>query len=130
MRYDLGRSDRVSGSCLPSGLRTMATAAQIEANRVVLGDMLERQAIWTLTDLYRSIRLQGKHPVDAINDPGLNLQIQAWEMVSPGAAVDFWERCYHQTPKVDPGFRGFMEWREIADRPADEDEALLYIKGV
>ena len=90
----------------------------------VLGDMLERGAIWTLTDLYRSIRLQGKHPVDAINDPDLNLQIQAWEMVSPGAAVDFWERCYHQTPRVDPGFQGFMEWREIADKPADEDAAM------
>ena len=94
----------------------------------VLGDMLEREAIWTLTDLYRSIRLQGKHPVDAINDPDLNLQIQAWEMMSPGAAIDFWERCYHQTPKVDPGFQGFMEWREIADKPADEDEAMGLIK--
>ena len=96
----------------------------------VLGDMLERGAIWTLTDLYRSIRLQGKHPVDAVNDPELNLQIQAWEMMSPGAAVDFWERCYHQTPKVDPGFQGFMEWREIADKPADEDAAMGQIKGV
>ena len=96
----------------------------------VLGDMLEREAIWTLTDLYRSIRLQGKHPVDAVNDPDLNLQIQAWEMISPGAAIDFWERCYHQTPKVDPGFRGFMEWREIADKPADEDEAMGLIKGM
>ena len=94
----------------------------------VLGDMLERGAIWTLTDLYRSIRLQGKHPVDAINDPDLNLQIQAWEMMSPGAAVDFWERCYHQTPRVDPGFQGFMEWREIADKPADEAEAMGLIK--
>ena len=94
----------------------------------VLGDMLEREAIWTLTDLYRSIRLQGKHPVDAVNDPDLNLQIQAWEMMSPGAAVDFWERCYHQTPKVDPGFQGFMEWREIADKPADEAEAMGLIK--
>ena len=96
----------------------------------VLGDMLERGAIWTLTDLYRSIRLQGKHPVDAVNDPDLNLQIQAWEMMSPGAAVDFWERCYHQTPRVDPGFRGFMEWREIADKPADEDAAMGLIKGM
>ena len=72
----------------------------------VLGDMLERGAIWTLTDLYRSIRLQGKHPVDAVNDPDLNLQIQAWEMMSPGAAVDFWERCYHQTPTRRPGVPG------------------------
>src|SRR4051812_35874441 len=97
---------------------------------VVLGDMLERGAIWTLTDLWRSIRLQGKHPVDAVNDPELNVQIQAWEMMSPGAAVDFWERCYHQTPKVDPGFQGFMEWREIADGPADQEAAMGHIKGV
>src|SRR3954453_11615120 len=33
MRYTLGRRVRISGSCLPSGVRTMATAAQIEANR-------------------------------------------------------------------------------------------------
>src|SRR4051812_37843749 len=33
MRYTLGRSVRISGSCLPSGVRSMATAAQIEANR-------------------------------------------------------------------------------------------------
>src|SRR3954468_6253699 len=33
MGYNLGRRVRISGSCLPSGVRTMATAAQIEANR-------------------------------------------------------------------------------------------------
>src|SRR4029079_9123799 len=33
MGYYLGRRVRISGSCLPSGARTMATAAQIEANR-------------------------------------------------------------------------------------------------
>src|SRR3954469_11405684 len=47
-----------------------------------LGNLLKREVIWTLTDLYKSIRLQGKHPVDAVNDPGLNLQIQAWELMS------------------------------------------------
>src|SRR3954451_2155629 len=111
------------------GLESTAAGCRWLLERwVVLGDMLDRGAIWTLTDLYRSIRLQGKHPVDAVNDPELNLQIQAWEMMSPGAAVDFWERCYHQTPKVDPGFQGFMEWREIADKPADGDEAMGLIR--
>src|SRR3954464_637234 len=33
MGYHLGRRVRISGSYLPSGVRTMATAAQIEANR-------------------------------------------------------------------------------------------------
>ena len=95
-----------------------------------LDNLLRREAIWTLADLYRSIRLQGKHPVDAVNDPGLNLQIQAWEILSPGAAVDFWVRCYNMTPREDPGFQGFMEWREIADKPADWDAVLGVIKDV
>src|SRR4051794_2318327 len=34
-----------------------------------LQNLLQRRATWTLADLYRSIRLQGKHPVDAVNDP-------------------------------------------------------------
>ena len=34
--------------------------------------MLGRGVLWTLADIYRSIRLQGKHPVDAINDLDLN----------------------------------------------------------
>lgn len=92
--------------------------------------MLERGAIWTLTDLFRSIRLQGKHPVDAINDPGLNLQFLAWEVMAPEAAVDFWQRCLKLTPRCDPGFSGFMEWREIADRPGDEEEAMETIKAM
>src|SRR4051794_34112991 len=33
MRYYLCRRFRISGSCLPSGVRNMATAAHIEANK-------------------------------------------------------------------------------------------------
>lgn len=95
-----------------------------------LGNLLKREVIWTLTDLYKSIRLQGKHPVEAVNDPGLNLQILAWEVLGPGAAVDFWVRCYNMTPREDPGFQGFMEWREIVDKPGSWDEAVATVAAV
>ncbi len=95
-----------------------------------LRDILDRGVPWTFTDLFKSIRLQGKHPVDASNDPSLNLQMQAWEMLAPGVAVDFWERCYNMTPREDPGFQGFMEWREIVDKPADEDACYAAIENV
>jgi hypothetical protein len=92
--------------------------------------MFDRGDMWTLTDLYRSIRLQGKHPVDAVNDPDLNLQFLAWEFLAPTGATDFWARCYEMTPRYDPGFSGFMEWREIVERPASEEEAMAVLEGV
>jgi hypothetical protein len=95
-----------------------------------LGRMLRRGDMWTFTDLYRSIRLQGKHPVHAINDPGLNAQFLAWEVLEPTGGTDFWARCYQLTPRYDPGFSGFMEWREIVDRPGSEEEALDLLAGV
>jgi hypothetical protein len=95
-----------------------------------LGRMLRRGDMWTFTDLYRSIRLQGKHPVHAINDPDLNAQFLAWEVLEPTGGTDFWARCYQLTPRYDPGFSGFMEWREIVDRPGSEDEALELLAGV
>jgi hypothetical protein len=95
-----------------------------------LRDMFHRGDPWTLTDLYRSFRLQGKHPVDAVTDPELNRQFLAWEVLEPEGAVDFWKRCYEMTPRVDPGFQGFMEWRELAERPADEDEARDSLKAM
>jgi hypothetical protein len=96
----------------------------------LLGDMLDCGVPWTLADLYRSVRLQGKHPVDAINDEDLNAQFLAWEVLEPEGAVDFWKRCYEMTPRVDPGFQGFMEWREFDDRPAGAGEAKAYLRSM
>lgn len=130
----------LKGSCPPwddnpsaflKGLEATAEGCRWLLDRwTELGDILRRRVPWTLTDLFKSIRLQGKHPIEAINDPSLNLQIQAWELLSPGAAVDFWGRCYNMTPREDPGFQGFMEWREIVDKPEDEDACYAAIEGV
>ena len=34
------------------------------------------------------------------------------------------------TPRVDPGFQGFMEWRELDDKPADEVAAKDFLKAM
>jgi hypothetical protein len=68
--------------------------------------------------------------VNAINDPDLNLQFLACEVLWPDFATTFWKECYEMTPPYDPGFSAFMEWREIVDRPAGEEEALAVVNGV
>ena len=36
---------------------------------------------------------QGKHPINAINDPDLNLQFLACEVLWPNFATTFWKEC-------------------------------------
>jgi hypothetical protein len=95
-----------------------------------LGRLLRREGRWTLVDLYRSIRLQGKHPVHAIDNPDLNLQFLAWEVLEPTGATDSWKRCREMAPQHGNGLDGCREWREIADRPASREEALAVLNGV
>jgi hypothetical protein len=112
------------------GLESSAEGCRwLRDRRAELKHLFDREDMWTLTDLYRSVRLQGKHPVHAINDPDLNIQFLAWEVLAPTGATDFWRRCYEMTPRYDPGFSGFMEWREIVERPASEAEALAVLRG-
>jgi hypothetical protein len=95
-----------------------------------LRHLFDRDVTLTSTDLYRLVRLQGKHHINAINDPDLNLQFLACEVLWPNFATTFWKECYELTPPDDPGFGAFMEWREIVDRPASEEEALAVVNGV
>ena len=95
-----------------------------------LGRLLRREGRWTLVDLYRSIRLQGQHPVGALDDPDLNLQFLAWGVLEPTGATDAWKRCREMAPQHGNGLDGCREWREIADRPASREEALAVINGV
>jgi hypothetical protein len=83
----------------------------------------------THADLYRLVRLQGKHPISAIYDPELNRQFLALEVLVPGFAAGFWKRCHEMTPPCDPGFSGSMRWREIVAKPASTDEVIAVIGG-
>jgi hypothetical protein len=93
-----------------------------------INSMLTRPSAWTYGDLFRLIRLQGKYPVEAIYDQQLNTLFLALDVITPGAAELFWNECKRCKPRHDPGFSDFWRWREIADRPADPKQALLFIQ--
>ena len=81
--------------------------------------LLDRDSEWTYGDMFRLVRLLGKYPVEAVNDPALNAIFLAWDTVVPGWGERFWKECKRCKPLHDPGFSDFGKWREIVDRPAD-----------
>ena len=78
--------------------------------------------------MFRLIRLLGKYPVEAINDPKLNAIFLAWDALVPGWAERFWKECKKCKPVHDPGFSDFGRWREIAERPADAAAAITFFE--
>ena len=90
--------------------------------------LLDRNSAWTYGDMFRLIRLLGKYPVEAINDPKLNAIFLAWDAVVPGWAERFWKECKKCKPVHDPGFSDFGRWREIAERPADAAAATTFFE--
>jgi hypothetical protein len=80
-------------------------------------------ADWTLADQHRFIRLQGKEGAEAINDPELNRIFLAWEVLAEGTGKEYWKARHDSISLKDPGLGYHQVWREIAPRPADQDEA-------
>jgi hypothetical protein len=91
-----------------------------------LRTLLDRDSGWTYGDMFRLVRLLGKHPVEAINDPALNKVFLAFDAMVPGWAARFWKQCKRCKPYHDPGSSDFGQWREIADRFANEAEAVSF----
>ena len=89
--------------------------------------LVERDSAWNYGDMFSLIRLLGKYPVEAINDPELNAIFLAWDARVPGSAERFWKECKQCKPLQDPGFSDFGRWREIADRPADAAAASKFL---
>ena len=89
--------------------------------------LLDRDSAWNYGDMFSLIRLLGKYPFDAINDPELNGILLAFDVVVPGRAERFWKECKQCKPMQDPGFSDFGRWREIADRPADAAAAIKFL---
>ncbi len=90
--------------------------------------LLDRGSAWTYADMFSLVRLLGKYPIEAINDPKLNAIFLAWDAMAPGRAERFWKQCKECKPSDDPGFSGFSHWREIADRPADAAAAIKFFE--
>ena len=108
----------------PGWRRAPRGAAGCSITGSALRVLLDRDSAWTYGDMFRLIRLLGKYPVEAINDPKLNAIFLAWDAVVPGWAERFWKECKQCKPLQDPGFSDFGRWREIADRPADAAAAI------
>ncbi|WP_165073850.1 hypothetical protein [Paludisphaera rhizosphaerae] len=85
---------------------------------------------WTFGDQYRFVRLLGKQPRDAVDDPELNAVFLAWEVAEEGWGVDFWKKMLDITAYDEPAFNSWRTWREIAPRPADPDAAIAMLREI
>ena len=84
---------------------------------------------WTYSDYFKFVRLLGKRPIDAVDDPELNAIFLAWEVLEEESGVDFWGRM-QATSSYYPAFNSSREWRELAPRPVDEAEAVARLLAV
>jgi hypothetical protein len=94
-----------------------------------LRHVLDRGLNWTPPDGFKLIRLLGKFPTEAVNDPALNAIFLAWNVLNPGSGERFWSRCKGYMTHV-PAFGDEQEWRELADRPHDPGEANAFLSAV
>lgn len=85
---------------------------------------------WTFLDQFKFVRLLGKQPFDAIDDPELNEVFLAWEVIEAGWGVRFWKKVQESTPYEDPAFSAWRIWREIVPRPVDAEAAVARLRSI
>jgi len=93
-------------------------------------NLLDRKAGWSWPEMFRFIRLQGKHSIEAVYDPALNSIFLAWEVLFPKSGHGFWNPCKNRMASDDPAHNSLLVWREIAPRPRDKTEALAVLSSV
>ena len=85
---------------------------------------------WTFHDEFKLIRLLGKHPVEATNDPELNELFLAWETIQHEWGTRFWNHMQERTSYEDPAFSGWRLWREIVPRPESPEAAVAFLRDL
>lgn len=95
-----------------------------------LESLIESGADWTLRDQFKFIRLLGKHPVDAVDNPELNAIIQAWEAIEADWGVDFWRKMKDATPIDDPAFNAWREWRTLVPPFQDAEAGRAFLRSM
>ena len=85
---------------------------------------------WTFLDQFRFVRLLGKQPLNAIDDPELNEIFLAWETIEDEWGTRFWHTMREMTPYEDPAFSAWRMWREIVPRPESPEAAVAVLRGV
>jgi hypothetical protein len=85
---------------------------------------------WTFLDQFRFVRLLGKQPLAAIDDPELNEIFLSWETIEEEWGTRFWLHMQKLTPYEDPAFSAWRMWREIVPRPDSPEAAVAVLRGV
>jgi hypothetical protein len=85
---------------------------------------------WGFLDQFKFVRLLGKQPFNAIDDPELNEIFLAWETIEAEWGTRFWLRMQELTPYEDPAFSAWRMWREIVPRPESQEAAVAVLRGV
>jgi len=108
----------------------------VEGTRWLLDRWVEMRCLiisdenWTFLDQFRFVRLLGKQPLAAIDDPELNEIFLAWETIEEKWGTRFWHQMQEMTPYEDPAFSAWRVWREIVPRPDGHDAAVAVLRGV
>jgi len=108
----------------------------VEGARWLLDRWIEMRCLiisdenWTFLDQFRFVRLLGKQPLAAIDDPELNEIFLAWETIEEKWGTRFWHQMQEMTPYEDPAFSAWRVWREIVPRPEGHDAAVAVLRGV
>jgi hypothetical protein len=85
---------------------------------------------WTFLDQFKFVRLLGKQPLAAIDDPELNEIFLSWETMEELWGTRFWLQMQELTPYEDPAFSAWRVWREIVPRPESPEAAAAFLLGI
>jgi len=108
----------------PEGVRWLLDR-WIEMRCLIISDEL-----WTFLDQFRFVRLLGKQPINAIDDPELNELFLAWEVIEPLWGTRFWKHMKEVTPYEDPAFSAWRDWREIVPRPESLEAGVAFLRSI
>jgi hypothetical protein len=109
---------------MPEGVRWMLDR-WVEIRCLIISD-----EGWGFLDQFKFVRLLGKQPFNAIDDPELNEIFLAWETIEAEWGTRFWLRMQELTPYEDPAFSAWRMWREIVPRPESQEAAVAVLRGV
>jgi len=85
---------------------------------------------WASAGLSKFVRLLGKEPIEAVNDPQLNGVFLAWDMIEPGSGCAFWEACRERAVREGSWLAECMTWREITSGPRDRAHAVAILTAI
>jgi len=97
---------------------------------VELQALIDSGAAWSFRDQFKFIRLLGRHPADAVDDPELNAIVLAWETITPDWGAGFWKKTRETTPLEDPAFNAWRQWRALVAPPESPEAGWAFLRSI